>query len=66
VHAAHGSLSVVIENGPPRDTATGLDETGGAHGITGLHARLAVIGGELRAEPTRDGGWRLTADMPTE
>jgi signal transduction histidine kinase len=66
VHAADGDLSVVVENGPPRDIPTGLEEAGGTHGITGLRDRLAVIGGELRAEPTPYGGWRLTAEMPTK
>ena len=65
VHAASGGLSVVVENGPPRDTATGLEDAGGTHGINGLRDRLAVVGGELRAGPTRDGGWRLTAELPT-
>ena len=65
VHAAHGGLSVVIENGPPRDTPTGVEEAGGNHGIAGLRDRVAAVGGDLRAEPTPDGGWRLTAEIPT-
>ena len=65
VHVASGVVSVVIENGPSRDTLTGLEEAGGTHGITGLRDRVAVIGGELLAGPTPDGGWGLTAEMPT-
>jgi signal transduction histidine kinase len=65
VHAARGGLSVAVENGAPRDTPTGLEDAGGAHGINGLRDRLAVVGGELQAGATRDGGWRLAAEMPS-
>jgi signal transduction histidine kinase len=65
VHAADGGLAVVVENGPPRDIPTGLEEAGGAHGIAGLRDRVGAVGGDVRAGPTRDGGWRLAAEMPT-
>lgn len=65
VHAADGSLSVVVENGPPRGAPTGLEEAGGTHGIAGLRDRVAAVGGDLRAGPTRHGGWRLAVEIPT-
>jgi signal transduction histidine kinase len=65
VHAAADGLSVVVENGRARDTPTGLQETGGTHGLAGLRDRVAAAGGDLRAGPTPEGGWRLAAEMPT-
>jgi signal transduction histidine kinase len=65
VHAAAGGLSVIVENGPPRGAPTGLEEAGGGHGIAGLRDRVAAVGGDLLAEPTPHGGWRLAVEMPT-
>lgn len=64
VDAADGGLSVFVENGCPREAATELEETGGGHGIPGLRARVAAVGGDVRAEPTSEGGWRLAAELP--
>lgn len=65
VHAADGCLSVVVENEAPRDTPTGLEQTGGTHGIAGLRTRVIAAGGDLRAGPDPHGGWQLAAELPT-
>jgi signal transduction histidine kinase len=67
VAAAPGSVSVVVENGPPRPGATapvGEPQHGG-HGLAGLRERVHVLGGTLSAGPTDAGGYRLAATLPT-
>jgi signal transduction histidine kinase len=65
VDAADGCLSVVVENGPPCEGPSGLEQAGGGHGIAGLRERVAAVGGDLHAAPTLDGGWRIAGEMPT-
>ncbi|KAA2254474.1 two-component sensor histidine kinase [Solihabitans fulvus] len=36
---------------------------GGGHGLVGMRERAAMFGGELAAEPTREGGWRVWARL---
>lgn len=43
---------------PPVDVTAG-------HGIIGMHERAALLGGSLAAGPTGDGGFRVTARLPT-
>lgn len=44
---------------PPRDTSGS-----GGHGIPGMSARAASVGGELSAGPGPDGGWVVSATLP--
>lgn len=37
---------------------------GGGHGLIGMRERVRHCGGELRAGPTDDGGWQITARLP--
>ncbi len=41
-----------------------LDLTGAGYGLTGMRERAALLGGELRAEPTDD-GFRVELRLPT-
>jgi signal transduction histidine kinase len=41
----------------PRPATTGL-------GLIGLHERMRLVGGTLTAEPTADGGFRTSAELP--
>ncbi|GAA4226642.1 histidine kinase [Actinomadura meridiana] len=71
VHLAHrepapdqpGMITVTVTNEPPsREPAPA---TSGGHGLTGLTERVRLLGGTLRAGPTSDGGFTVTADLPT-
>lgn len=52
-----------VRSGPghsrPRDTSGS-----GGHGIPGMSARAASVGGQFQAGPTADGGWLVTASLP--
>jgi signal transduction histidine kinase len=36
------------------------------HGLVGMQQRAALLGGEFAAGPGPDGGFRVTARLPTE
>ncbi|MBO1333678.1 sensor histidine kinase [Streptomyces sp. VRA16 Mangrove soil] len=57
-----GGLGLRIVNGPP----TGLrkESPGAGHGITGMRERVAMLGGEMTAEATRDGGYEVAVFVP--
>ncbi|MEU8813484.1 histidine kinase [Actinoplanes sp. NPDC048796] len=50
---------VADEGGAPPASAP----PGGGHGLTGMHERVAVLGGELTAGPAGS-GWRVSAVLP--
>lgn len=37
---------------------------GAGHGITGMRERVTMLGGEMTAEATDDGGYEVTAFVP--
>jgi signal transduction histidine kinase len=39
---------------------------GAGHGLVGMRERAAAVGGTLWAGPSRDGGFAVTAELPTE
>lgn len=56
------SVVLVVENGP----ATGppqKSESGG-HGLAGMRERVVRVGGDVRAGPRPDGGFRVEATIP--
>jgi signal transduction histidine kinase len=61
-------LSLDIRNGArPRaagPVSAGVSGDRGGHGIIGMRERAAMLGGSLRAVPTEDGGFRVTAVLP--
>jgi len=55
-------LSVRVTNGPPRTAAP--VRRGAGHGMLGMRERAAMLGGELAAGPTPDGGYAVAAVLP--
>ncbi|WP_258563828.1 sensor histidine kinase [Streptomyces himalayensis] len=59
-----GGLGLRVVNGPS-PTPTLVKSTHGAgHGITGMRERVAMLGGEMTAEPVADGGYEVTVFLP--
>lgn len=72
---AESTVDVAYENGALeleiRDTGRGAAALGGAppvpgHGISGMHERVGVFGGQLEAGPRPEGGFRVWARLPLE
>ncbi|WP_306318435.1 MULTISPECIES: sensor histidine kinase [unclassified Streptomyces] len=57
-----GGLGLRIVNGP----CTGLvkPSPGAGHGITGMRERVSMLGGEMTAGETADGGYEVTVFIP--
>ncbi|MDP4511729.1 sensor histidine kinase [Nonomuraea turcica] len=58
-------LSVEITNGPALHPPAGGGGLSTGHGLVGLAERVAVAGGRFETSPTDDGGFRLSAALPT-
>jgi signal transduction histidine kinase len=61
-------LSLSVRSGP-RPPAAGGDHGAppageGGHGVRGMRERAAMLGGELHAGPTADGGFEVTTTLP--
>jgi signal transduction histidine kinase len=57
------TLALRVTNGPgtgPRPVAG----SGGGHGLVGMRERAAMLGGDVQAGPTLDGGFALAATLP--
>ncbi|WP_026171386.1 MULTISPECIES: histidine kinase [unclassified Streptomyces] len=59
-----GGLGLRVVNGPP--TAPVKPSPGAGHGITGMRERVAMLNGEMTAEPTEEGGYEVTAFIPAQ
>ncbi|MER8047615.1 histidine kinase [Streptomyces sp. NPDC094032] len=57
-----GGLGLRIVNGPARGLVK--PSPGAGHGITGMRERVAMLNGEMTAEPTDEGGYAVTAYIP--
>ncbi|MFE7490861.1 sensor histidine kinase [Kitasatospora sp. NPDC057541] len=57
-----GALRLRIRNGPGARPAGPSPGTG--HGLLGMRERAAMLGGELSAGPTPEGGYEVTALLP--
>lgn len=62
-----GEVRVSVENeaADPRAEAPVGGPAHGGHGLAGLRERVSVLGGDLVASPTAEGGHRLVATLPT-
>ncbi|MGY0233811.1 sensor histidine kinase [Longispora urticae] len=56
-------LIVRVTNTPP--ARPGPPPDGESHGLLGMRERTAMLGGELATGPTPDGGYQVTANLPT-
>ncbi|WP_410540326.1 sensor histidine kinase [Streptomyces sp. KL2] len=61
-------LGLRIVNGPPAEPVEGRVGAGrgAGHGVLGMRERTAMLGGELTAEETEDGGFAVEAFLPVE
>ncbi|MTE19830.1 two-component sensor histidine kinase [Streptomyces sp. TRM43335] len=63
-------LGLRIVNGPPdglaKASSGGEGVAGAGHGLLGMRERAAMLGGELTAEATDDGGFVVEAFLPGE
>lgn len=76
-HASGSAVTVVVERGrdtvrvdlrnggsrPPPSGRTPL-APGTGMGLVGVQERVALLGGNFSAEPTEDGGFRMSAELP--
>lgn len=57
-------LEVVVSNAPPREGDRQPSVPGAGRGISGMTERARLLGGELRAGATDDGGFAVFARLP--
>lgn len=61
VRSTEAAVSVEVCNARG---APGLAPQGTGHGLLGIRERSSLVGGELQAGPTPDGGFRVWANLP--
>ena len=59
-----GTVRVSVVNTAPRDRPSGLEQSGGGHGLAGMRHRVAACGGSCTAGPAPAGGWEVSALLP--
>jgi signal transduction histidine kinase len=59
-----GAVLLRVANGPGGHPAQPGDQHGAGHGLTGMHERVALLGGSLTAGPAPDGGFVVSAVLP--
>jgi glucose-6-phosphate-specific signal transduction histidine kinase len=59
-----GVISLQVANGPGGHPALARNEHRPGHGLTGMHERVALLGGSLSAGPAPDGGFVVSAVLP--
>ncbi len=59
-----GGLGVRVVNGPMPEPSLVKPSPGAGHGITGMRERVAMLGGEMTAGPTEDGGYEVAVFLP--
>jgi signal transduction histidine kinase len=58
------AVEVQVDNGPAAGELSGLETSGGSHGLAGMRERVARCGGTFDAGLRDEGGWRITARFP--
>ncbi|MFF3601913.1 sensor histidine kinase, partial [Kitasatospora indigofera] len=63
-----GAIVLCVENEPAPRAGGGAGErarpSAGGHGLIGMRERCNMLGGELHAGPTAEGGYRVLATLP--
>ncbi|MFD9884640.1 sensor histidine kinase [Streptomyces alboflavus] len=62
VHRAPDAVTLRVDDEGP---ATGAEAGGSGNGLAGMRERAAALGGTIEAGPRPDGGFRVTAVLPT-
>lgn len=57
-------LRLRVVNGTPGAGRRGEPSPGPGHGLAGMRERVKLLEGEMRAEPTEDGGFEVAAFLP--
>jgi signal transduction histidine kinase len=57
-------LNLRVVNGPPPGGPPHSQVPGTGHGLVGMRERIAMLGGELTAKPTPEGGFVVAAMLP--
>ncbi|MEU3076581.1 sensor histidine kinase [Streptomyces laurentii] len=63
-HYHREGLTVRVANTAPAGPPSADRGREPGHGLLGMRERTAMLGGELAAGPTPDGGWEVTAVLP--
>ena len=53
-----------VANGPGGHPVPPGNQLSTGHGLTGMHERVALLGGSLTAGPAPDGGFVVSAVLP--
>jgi signal transduction histidine kinase len=64
VDTGRGAVLLRVANGPGGHPAPNGNEHRPGHGLTGMHERVALLGGSLTAGPAPDGGFVVSAVLP--
>jgi signal transduction histidine kinase len=57
-------IEVEVRNDTAAQAFSGLEDTGGGHGLGGMRERVSRCGGTFDAGPTADHGWKVSARIP--
>jgi signal transduction histidine kinase len=58
------SILAEVTNQPAAGARSGLEDTGGGHGLDGMRERVRRCGGTFSAGPTAERSWRVRATLP--
>jgi signal transduction histidine kinase len=64
VDTGHGTVLLRVANGPGGHPVPNGNEHRPGHGLTGMHERVALLGGSLTAGPAPNGGFVVSAVLP--
>jgi signal transduction histidine kinase len=64
VREAEGTVEVRVVNAATLPGQSGLELSGGGHGVAGMRERVSACGGSLAVGPTGFGGWEVSARLP--